>query len=370
MGTAPTSRCDPAISGVRSPTRTTPLCSRISGCRERPTFFDPRAAAVRPWSRATPARFRIAVDWRPEVLCRSETVPTRPNSRAAFTLIELLVVIAIVALLISILLPAIGRARKAGYMAVSLSNLKQINTSATSYKLDNKGMMPLIMPMPPRQIPPPPDAPINQVCTWTFGGKNTSRAWFGGVFDVMAADRPLNPYVYPEITWDCPPRESGQVLPADAPARTLQQAEAFRDPSDKVDHQINWPNANPSTTAYDAVGTSYQSNIKWWDRIRLDANFTQQPKWRRAFEFGMRRMNAADSYSPSRFVWFHDEYADIVIYSNSPKAMVRNGYGDINKSLLGFLDGHVAYLTVFPGNVEIAFNNGDYQMTFDGLKFK
>lgn len=62
-------------------------------------------------------------------------VPTMrmPASRKAFTLIELLVVISIVALLISILLPALGAARDAGRSAQCLSNLRQIGTATYQY---------------------------------------------------------------------------------------------------------------------------------------------------------------------------------------------------------------------------------------------
>jgi prepilin-type N-terminal cleavage/methylation domain-containing protein/prepilin-type processing-associated H-X9-DG protein len=60
-------------------------------------------------------------------------------NKKAFTLIELLVVISIIALLMAIMLPALGRARDLAKSAVCRSNLKQIVLGAVLWAEDNDG---------------------------------------------------------------------------------------------------------------------------------------------------------------------------------------------------------------------------------------
>ncbi|HOW19243.1 MAG TPA: type II secretion system protein, partial [Phycisphaerae bacterium] len=60
----------------------------------------------------------------------------------AFTLIELLVVVAIIALLVSILLPSLARAREQARKGVCLSNLHQCGVGFSQYAVDYKYVLP------------------------------------------------------------------------------------------------------------------------------------------------------------------------------------------------------------------------------------
>ncbi|MBX3357103.1 MAG: prepilin-type N-terminal cleavage/methylation domain-containing protein [Phycisphaeraceae bacterium] len=68
----------------------------------------------------------------------------RGSAGAGFTLLEVLVVVAVIAVLVGVLLPALGQAREAGRAVVCLSNLRQIGIICQGYADENRGTGPAI----------------------------------------------------------------------------------------------------------------------------------------------------------------------------------------------------------------------------------
>jgi len=71
-----------------------------------------------------------------------DVISTRRPGRG-FTLIELLVVVAILAILIALLLPALGKARMAARVAMTLANLRDLACGVQAYALDFRGLRPV-----------------------------------------------------------------------------------------------------------------------------------------------------------------------------------------------------------------------------------
>jgi prepilin-type N-terminal cleavage/methylation domain-containing protein len=294
----------------------------------------------------------------------------RAPKMRAFTLIELLVVIAIIALLISLLLPALGKARKVAQLLISQTNVKANNTGMNMYQTDAKGYLPILpvwnhggarFKTTPVSQSDPLEGLQRAWATWLYAGGNSHGWWRqnNAVYDVFAKDRVLNQYIYPEINFYAP--DGNGIMVPDDPNRDNLKLKVFRDPSDVIGHQERWPQRNRSgRTCYESCGISYQWQAKWWDQL------TSIPEFWPRFKFGAKRLQLADSFSASRFVWMWDEYADIVIYS-AANTRVKNGFGDINKSAMAYLDGHVSYNTVIPGAQIESFRNEIYTTVFEDL---
>ena len=87
--------------------------------------------------------------------CQNRAPKAASRTRAlykGFTLIELLVVVAIIALLIGVLLPALGKAREGARRSGCLSNLRQMVIFASLYAEDNEGWYPVLPPFSPTNV--------------------------------------------------------------------------------------------------------------------------------------------------------------------------------------------------------------------------
>ena len=250
------------------------------------------------------------------------------NHRCGFTLIELLVVIAIIAMLLAIILPALRKVRLVSRRVICKSKLRQLTVAWDMYLEDNEGHFYQGL-----------NANLNYGGWRGIKGQVPSVAW--------PAYRPLNTYL---------------TLPADL--ITAGNAAVFRCPSDRGGYRA----ALVQKKVYEAVGTSYQTNIFLVGQNQCGVFSTWTQDLDTQISLCLDKMTSARADNHSRLLLIGD-YGWINQWKprTDPKPewkALAEWHGKEDWHNLAFLDGHVGFLEIKKG----IYVSGEYNvLPFKGL---
>ena len=195
------------------------------------------------------------------------------KKKSGFTLIELLVVVSIIALLISILLPSLKKAREQAKSAACIAALKGISTASVTYSADDdqENAVPMHAIADYGVEAETDSATMLPVLRLCYGGKSGAGKWnmniwfWGTAFGRGPASRPLNQTLYKGGLQDYSAQPYGNYSGSDAMARWKDdehmKLDQFRCPSDTGYtgyHYMDWKKDGKSS--YDFFGNSYHAN--------------------------------------------------------------------------------------------------------------
>jgi len=219
-----------------------------------------------------------------------------------FTLIELLVVISVIALLLAIMLPALGAARSLARRSVCQGNLRQIAIAWRSYLDDNDGIF---------------CQGVNM--NHLFGG------WEGTGFGI--SDRPLN-------------KHAG----LDPNIANEETASLFHCPADSGGI-FGLP---PQELAYQYFGNSYQTNLFLIGPTRTGPPSAKHIDLHREINYRLKELRLTTVTTPATLLPLVGDNNWICEW-NPRMPSSKQWHGKSNYHNIAFLDGHVDFVKVIKG---------------------